>query len=391
MSKNVVEVDPKKFPWLDLQRYTFTMGVENSGILYISGQTASAYDPQEGRVQCKGDLAEQTKLVFEKLGVVLEAAGMGFRNVVKTVDYLDATALPHYEQAAEVRRAYLGTAPVAATGVCVQRLLRPDALIEISAVAMKEEKRAVTPGEDGSVSAVEAGDILWLSGLMGSEEGHYPQDTVRQVDLCHQSIRRTLDAAGATPGDVVHSVDYIAPWAILQYQSTEEVRRAFYGGHYPAASGVIVNRLLSPEGHVELETVAVKGDSRQEIRVAEWDRSYESLTYRPGIKKGRLLYLSGQGGIDHTTGRSVGEGDVLAQADKAYENIARVLAAGGYLMDDVVNTIEWVTPYGLTGYRRIQEVRRKYFGDRFPTATGVQVYDLLNPELLIQVTAVAVV
>ena len=82
---------------------------------------------------------------------------------------------------------------------------------------------------------------------------------------------------------------------------------------------------------------------------------------------------------------------MLAQADKAYENIARVLAAGGYSMDDVVNTIEWVTPYGLTGYRRIQEVRRKYFGDRFPTATGVQVYDLLNPELLIQVTAVAVV
>ena len=71
--------------------------------------------------------------------------------------------------------------------------------------------------------------------------------------------------------------------------------------------------------------------------------------------------------------------------------IACVLAAGGYSMDDVVKTVEWVAPRGITGYRQIAEVRRKYFGDSIPTATGVQVYDLLRPEILIEVTAVGVV
>ena len=60
-------------------------------------------------------------------------------------------------------------------------------------------------------------------------------------------------------------------------------------------------------------------------------------------------------------------------------------------MDDIVNTVEWVAPNGITGYRQIANVRRKYFGERFPTATGVQVFDLLRPEWLIEVTAVAIV
>ena len=54
MSKNLVHIDPTRFPWLDLGRYTFTMAVESGGLVYLSGQTASAYDPETGRVICKG-------------------------------------------------------------------------------------------------------------------------------------------------------------------------------------------------------------------------------------------------------------------------------------------------------------------------------------------------
>ena len=400
MGKNIVEVDPQKFPWLDLRRYTFSMGAEKDGIVFTSGQTASTYDPKAGRVICKGDVVEQMRVAYEKLGVILEAAGLGFHNVVKTVDYIDPMALPQYRHTAEVRREYLGATPVASTGICVERLLRPDALIEISAVAMKEEKRAVNPGWERYQQltydpAVQAGDVQWLSGFIGNEEiegrRHYPQDTARQEELCYQSIGQVLKAAGAQPGDIVNSVDYIAPRAVLQYPNVGEVRKEFYGSEYPAASAIVVNRLLRPEGHVEVETVAVKGGSRQEIRIPEWDKLYQGLTYRPGVKKGRLLYISGQVGVDHATGQSVGRYDILAQAERAYDNIAQVLAAGGYSTDDVVNTIEWVTPNGITGYRDVQEVRRNTFGDRFPSATGVMVHDLLRPELLIEVTAVALV
>ena len=400
MSRNVIEIDPQKFPWLDLNRYTFCMGAENAGIVYLSGQTASEYDPAQGKVVCKGDLIEQTKVIYEKLGVVLEAAGLGFENVVQTVDYVDPVALPQYRQTGEVRRQYLRGTPVAATGICVERLLRPDALMEVSAVAMRGEKRIINPGWDQYqaltyVPGVEVDDVVWLSGFIGYEETEgnrrYPQETARQVGLTYDIIGEVLQAAGSGPGDVVKSLDYISPQALLQYRDTGRTRREFYAGQYPAATGVLINRLLRPEGHVEIETVAVKTGAREEIRIDEWDRRYQRLTYHPGVKKGHMLHLSGQAAVDHGTAQSVGGFDMAAQADKAYDNIARVMAAAGYSMDDVVNTIEWIAPNGLMGYRGVQEVRRKYFGDSFPSATGVIVHQILRPELLIEVTAVAVV
>ena len=401
MSKNIIEVDPAKFPWLDLKRYTFCMGAENAGILYLSGQTASEFDPEQGRVVCKGDLLDQTRIIYEKLAVVLEAAGMSFENVVQTVDYIDATALPLYRQTGEIRKQYLRNTPVGATGICVERLLRPDALIEVSMVAMQGEKTPINPGWDRYgqltyVPGVEVDNVVWTSGFLGSEtldgQTHYPQDTARQMELTYGIVGEVLSAAGAGPGDVVKTLDYIAPQCLLQYANTAGVRRGFFRGEFPASTGVPVNRLLRPDGHVEIEVVAVKGGTREEIRVPEWEQNYGSLTLNAGVRKGRLLQISGQSSLDHSTGATVGGYDIVAQTEQAYSNIARIMDEGGYSMDDIVNTIEWVAPNGMMDYRKVGEVRRKYFGERFPSATGVSMHRILGrPEQLIEVTAVAVV
>jgi 2-iminobutanoate/2-iminopropanoate deaminase len=398
MGGNVVHVDPAKFPWLDISRYTFAMAVESQGIVYLSGQTAGAYDSDEGRVVCKGGLVEQTRLIYEKLGVVLEAAGLGFHNVVKTVDYLDPVALPDYRQTAAVRREYL-RGPVASTGVCVQRLLRRDALIEISAVAVTGDKRLVAlEGHDQNLTfapAVESGDIVWLSGLVGHEEvagqDHYPRDTSAQSLMAYRTVESVLAAAGARPGDIVDCLEYVDPQAFLSYPDSAGVRREFFGDVLPSVSGVVVNRLLRPEGHMELEAVAVRGDERQQIGLPEWQAQYERANAVPATKKGRLLHVSGQLSVDHSTGEHVGGFDVAAQAEQAYRNVSQILAAAGHTLDDVVNTVEWVAPNGLMGYRDVQEVRRKLFGRDFPSATGVMAHRFARPESLFQVTAVAVV
>ena len=350
---------------------------------------------------CKGDLLDQTRVIYEKLAVVLEAAGMGFQNVVQTVDYIDATALPLYRQTGAIRKQYLGDTPVGATGIIVERLLRPDAFIEVSMVAMKGEKKPINPGWDryGAltyVPGVEVEDIVWTSGFLGSEDVNgetvYPQDTARQVELTYGIISQVLAAAGAGPEDVVKTLDYISPQCLLQYPNTAEVRRGFFGDRFPASTSIPVNRLLRPEGHVEIEVVAVKGGTREEIRVPEWAQNYGGLTQVAGVKKGRLLQISGQSSVDYATGATVGGYDIVAQTEQAYKNIARIMDEGGYSMDDIVNTIEWVAPNGMMDYRKVGEVRRKFFGDRFPSATGVSMHQILGrPEQLIEVTAVAVV
>ena len=409
MPRNIVEVDPQNFPWLDLNRYTFCLGAESGGILYLAGQTASEYDPAAGAVVCKGDLLDQTRAIYEKLGVILEAAGMSFENVVQTVDYIDPAALPQYRETGAIRREFLGGTPVGSTGICVERLLRPDALLEVSAVAVRGEKRAVNPGYDryGAltyVPGVIAGNTLWTSGFVGNEEvdgqASFPQDTGVQMGLTYDIVGSVLEAAGAAPSDVVKTLEYVSPQAWLQYDSGAAVsRREFFKGEYPANTGITVNRLLRPEGHVEVEAVAVLGGNREEIQVPGWEASYGGATYFPGVKKGGMLQLSAQAGVDHATASVVAPFDIVAQAEQAYGNLARVLAEGGYSMDDVVNTIEWVPPNGLSTYRRVGEVRRKFFGDSFPSATGVSMHrirrpgphDRMIPELLFEVTAVAIV
>ena len=409
MPRNRIEVDPQKFPWLDLNRYTFCLGAESGGILYLAGQTASEYDPAAGAVLCKGDLLDQTRVIYEKLGVILEAAGMSFDNVVQTVDYIDPSALPQYRETGAIRREFLGGTPVGSTGICVERLLRPDALLEVSAVAVRGEKRAVNPGYDryGAltyVPGVIAGETLWTSGFVGSVDvdgqPSFPQDTGVQMGLTYDIVGRVLQSAGAAPSDIVKTLEYVSPQAWLQYESgAADSRRNFFGGSYSANTGITVNRLLRPEGHVEVEAVAVLGGTREEIQVPGWEASYGEATCVPAVKKGRMLQLSAQAGVDHATASVVAPFDIVAQAEQAYGNLARVLAEAGYSMDDVVNTVEWVPPNGLSTYRKIGEVRRKYFGDTFPSATGVSMHrirrpgpsDRLIPELLFEVTAVAIV
>jgi len=113
-------------------RYTFSPGVIKEGkLLFISGITAT---DDQGNLVGKGDIVAQTRAIYRTMGKILEAAGATFDDVVKTVDYVTTTE--NYRRTADVRREVFQRDFPAATGVIVAGLLRPDALIEIDAIAV---------------------------------------------------------------------------------------------------------------------------------------------------------------------------------------------------------------------------------------------------------------
>ena len=113
-------------------RYTFSPGVVKEGkLLFISGLTAT---DDHGNIVGKGDIAAQTRVIYQKIGRILEAAGATFDDVVKTVDYITTT--DNYRATADIRREFFNSDFPAATGIIVAGLLGPDALIEIDAVAV---------------------------------------------------------------------------------------------------------------------------------------------------------------------------------------------------------------------------------------------------------------
>ena len=394
-------ITPEPFPWLDYRRYTFSMGVEKGGLLFISGQTASQYASELGRVVCCGGVVEQTRLAYEKISTVLEAAGASFDNVVKTVDYVDPRGLADYRGTAEVRREFFKGSWPASTGVVVERLLRPDALIEVDATAVLDGgKVVVNPGWDRYdrltyCPAVRADDLMFMSGFIGSRpggavQGHSGGLAEAQTEEIYGAIGEVLKEAGASPGDLVKTLDYITPRCLEDYGSTEKIRRQCSEPFLPASAGVVMNRLLRPEALIEVESVAVFGGHRQEVVPPGWGHGGNGEAGHDGIRKGKYLFISGQTAIDHRTGAIVGEGDVLAQVGRAYENVRDVVEAAGGTVDDIVKTTEFITPDGLANYRGVADVRTRIFQRDFPAATGVVVNSLLGPGLLIQVDAIAI-
>ena len=117
--------------WDHYDSFTFAPAVRRGDLLFISGITAT---DAGGDIIGRGDIVAQTRHIFEKLRCVLEAAGAGPGDIVKTTDYIVDT--DNYRQTAQVRREFFGERFPAATGVVVKRLLRPDALIEIDAIAV---------------------------------------------------------------------------------------------------------------------------------------------------------------------------------------------------------------------------------------------------------------
>ena len=118
-------------PWTFTERYTFSPAVRKGNLLFISGLTAT---DNRGNIVGPGDIVAQTRNIFEKLEALMAEAGGSMDDIVKTVDYI--TTKQGYKGTAEVRREYFKNGFPAATGIVVKELLRPDALIEIDAIAV---------------------------------------------------------------------------------------------------------------------------------------------------------------------------------------------------------------------------------------------------------------
>jgi enamine deaminase RidA (YjgF/YER057c/UK114 family) len=115
--------------------YSQVAVVEKGKIVYIAGQVAL---DKAGNLVGKDDFKTQVQQVFENVKAAVEAAGGDFHSVIK-LNYYCADSVDPAQIAAvrEIRDKYVNTEnPPASTFVVVKRLVRPEWLIEIEAVAV---------------------------------------------------------------------------------------------------------------------------------------------------------------------------------------------------------------------------------------------------------------
>ena len=122
---------------------------------------------------------------------------------------------------------------------------------------------------------------------------------------------------------------------------------------------------------------------------------YSSGTsWEPVVGYSRAVRVDGRIWVSGTTstgsdGAIVGKGDPYAQAKQAIANIERALVAAGAVLADVVRTRIFVTD--IAHWQDIGRAHGEAFANIRPATTMVEVARLIDPDLLVEIEADAVI
>ena len=112
------------------------------------------------------------------------------------------------------------------------------------------------------------------------------------------------------------------------------------------------------------------------------------IGFSRAVRAGDTIYVSGTVAWGED-GRLIGEGDVHAQAKQAISNIEKALTQAGASLEHIVRTRIYVTDIS-----RLDEVARAHgeaFGEIRPASSMVEVSALAEPDMLVEIEAIAVI
>lgn len=110
--------------------------------------------------------------------------------------------------------------------------------------------------------------------------------------------------------------------------------------------------------------------------------------YSRAVRVGNVVHVSGTTATDET-GKLVGIGDSYVQAMQALHNIERALVRAGATLQHVVRTRMFVA--NIRDWQQIGRAHGEIFGAIRPASTMVQVSGFVDPAMLVEIEAEAIV
>lgn len=239
--------------------------------------------------------------------------------------------------------------------------------------------------------------LIWIAGQYdGDGQGGIanPGRLPAQVDAAMTKIAQAVESLGGRAADIVKLVVFhTVAGADEEAQLLRQIRSRIVSEVPPVISLIALPKLWHPDMAVLIKAVAIdNADGKAPRRAGNpsghwaWPQGGE---FSQGLRCGEFVFVSAQSSKDKT-GALCHDGDIVAQAKRTIQNIARVLQSLDCDLDDVVKINTWYFGQGTDAdWRRAADVRSNAFRFPGPGATGVPVSELYPDGAMIRQEVVA--
>lgn len=243
----------------------YTHVVKIGDWVMVAGQTAGDMD---GSVVGVGDAGAQTKQVYARLARAMESVGGSLADIVLTKTYwTEGDAWPAITAA---RAGLHGDKPPTGTRLLIERLARPEFLLEVEAVGYLGDSGEASmatvehiqpegsPANGGRYShVVKVGPWIQIAGQTPSDvDGNAVGigDPAAQVEQVFKNLEIALASVGGTLKDVVKTTVYVVGQENMD--AIRAARAGRFGDKPPTSTLVVISGLARPEFMLEIEAIA---------------------------------------------------------------------------------------------------------------------------------------